>query len=132
LILVLDTAIAVAFGMPDEDDEIARRALDHLKAGLALVPSIFWHEVRNALIVSERRRRISRDDILATLARLRALPIHDAGAGDDHEIHRLATTHELTAYDAAYLALALDEKAALATTDKRLRRAAAGEGATLF
>jgi predicted nucleic acid-binding protein len=44
----------------------------------------------------------------------------------------LAEELQLTAYDAAYLELALRQEAPLATLDDRLRRAAREAGVTLF
>ncbi len=44
------------------------------------------------------------------------------------EVTELARSLELTAYDAAYLALAARRGVALATADDRLRRAAASSG----
>ncbi|WP_426239734.1 PIN domain-containing protein [Pararhizobium sp. DWP1-1-3] len=44
----------------------------------------------------------------------------------------LARAHQLSAYDAAYLALAITEGLPLATLDKKLRQAAAAEAVQLF
>ena len=130
--IVMDASVAVAFVAPDENSPVAVKALDYLADGIALVPSLFWHELRNALIVCERRKRIRPDQVASFLAQIRSLPMHDAGAGDDHEVLRLARAHGLTAYDAAYLGLALDQRAPLATTDAKLRLAAEREKAALF
>ena len=51
----------------------------------------------------------------------------NTGAGDGREIASLAFKHGLTTYDAAYLALALDEGLPLATLDKELAAAARAE-----
>jgi len=47
------------------------------------------------------------------------------------EVTEIARSLELTAYDAAYLALAARRGLALATVDDRLRRAAASSGVEL-
>jgi predicted nucleic acid-binding protein len=49
------------------------------------------------------------------------------GPGDDHAVLTLARVHQLSAYDAAYLALAVAESAALATLDRKLAAAARRE-----
>ncbi len=54
-------------------------------------------------------------------------PVKSAGAGDRVEIVRLALRHQLSAYDAAYLAPAISEKLPLAMADKRLAAAARSE-----
>jgi predicted nucleic acid-binding protein len=47
---------------------------------------------------------------------------------DDHQtIVRLARRHQLSGYDAAYLALALAQAVPLVTTDAKLKQAAAVE-----
>ena len=50
---------------------------------------------------------------------------------DERRLMTLARKHRLTAYDAAYLELALREGIALATLDAELERAARAEGVTL-
>ncbi|MES0101937.1 hypothetical protein NKK47_34415 [Mesorhizobium sp. M0019] len=62
------------------------------------------------------------------MARLRRLPLEDAGAGRDGAIIELATAHGLSAYDAAYLALAIETALPLATLDRKLAVAAGGQG----
>ncbi|MCF6370567.1 PIN domain-containing protein [Rhizobium halophilum] len=47
---------------------------------------------------------------------------------DDQVILTLAERHSLTAYDAAYLALALERQLPLATLDRKLTKAAQSEG----
>ena len=54
------------------------------------------------------------------------MKLDDAPRGD--MVLRLARRHGLTAYDAIYLELASRERRALATLDKRLRRAAKAAG----
>ena len=60
------------------------------------------------------------------------LPIAVRTADDDLDVLSLARKHVLTAYDAAYLALALAERLPLATLDKRLAQAARAEKAGLL
>lgn len=48
------------------------------------------------------------------------------------EIFRLARRHQLTAYDAAYVELALRDRLPLATLDRALARAARIEGVDLI
>ncbi len=47
-------------------------------------------------------------------------------------VHRLAVAHSLTAYDAAYLELAVRHGRPLATLDGSLRAAAKAEGMGVF
>ena len=56
---VLDASIAVTWAFEDEDHADATLALDRLQAGEARVPSLWWFELRNALLVNERRGRLT-------------------------------------------------------------------------
>ena len=47
-------------------------------------------------------------------------------------VQALCRKHSLTAYDAAYLEIAVREKNALATVDQDLRRASVAEGVELL
>lgn len=52
---VLDASIAACWAFDDEDHPIAALALDRIRTDQARVPSLWWFEVRNTLIVNERR-----------------------------------------------------------------------------
>jgi predicted nucleic acid-binding protein len=53
-------------------------------------------------------------------------------APDEGAVLRLARTHRLSVYDAAYLELAQRERLPLSTLDADLKKAAAGEGVALM
>ncbi|MBM3950568.1 MAG: type II toxin-antitoxin system VapC family toxin [Rhodospirillales bacterium] len=127
---VADASVVGAWVL-NEDDPLAESALARLETEDALAPDLLWHEIRNILIVAVRRNRIGKSDVLALLQRLADLPLENAGGGDSIEIVRLAGRHRLSAYDAAYLALAVARKLPLATMDKRLAAAARAEGVAL-
>ena len=84
------------------------------------------------MLVAERRGRLAAADVDEALIRLAALPIAVRDGGDDRQVVNLARKYALTAYDAAYLELALREGAPLATLDKRLAEAARAEKARLI
>jgi predicted nucleic acid-binding protein len=95
-----------------------------------VVPTLWFYEVGNGLLMAYRRKRITFDQIDGFLTRLKVLPI-DAAAQSPAELFELpalAQKHNLTNYDAAYLALAMRLNLPLATTDADLRRAAAAAG----
>ncbi len=51
--VVLDASIAAAWLLPEEDSDAAEALIAGL-SGREPVPSLFWHEARNVLIVAER------------------------------------------------------------------------------
>jgi len=82
--------------------------------------------------MSERRGRIVVGGALVNIERVRRLPLDDAGIGGDGYVLLLAANHSLSAYDAPYLALALNHSIALATLDRKLAAAARKEGVTVL
>jgi predicted nucleic acid-binding protein len=129
---VLDASISVAWALADEASPLAEIAQNRLTDDSAVVPRIWWYEIRNLLVVNERRKRITVDESSAFLRVLSAYPIQIDSAEDDREIFQIARHCGLSFYDAAYLALAQRERLPLATLDKNLEAAAIAEGIALL
>ena len=128
--IVVDVSIAAAWCFSDEQAEAAERVLDDLASLGGVVPE---HEIRNVLVVNERRGRIDHAGSTEFLMRLRALRLLQGyDAHDEDTIMALARKHRLSAYDAAYLETALRRGDSLATLDRELARAAAAEGVALI
>lgn len=128
---VLDASITACWAFDDEDHPDASLAFDRMRTEEGVVPCLWWFEVRNILIVNERRRRITESDTASFLLNLSLLRLRVDPSPDENALLRLARAHRLSAYDAAYLELAQRERLPLATLDADLRRAAAGEGVAL-
>jgi len=126
MVFVLDASVAAAWLLPEEHSEAAEALIGALTAQ-GPVPSLFWHEARSIVLMAERRGRIAPGEAIAAMGRLRRLPLEDAGAGGDGSVLALATRHALSAYDAAYLSLAVDRTLPLATLDRKLAAAARAE-----
>lgn len=132
---VLDCSVAMSWCFESEADGYTRAVMAALPSGPAVVPALWPLEVANVLLVAERRRRITRPDAAKFIDLLGELPIVVSGALAVHEIDRLmllGREHGLSAYDAAYLQLALRERLPLATRDRALRAAARIAGARVF
>jgi predicted nucleic acid-binding protein len=132
---VLDCSLTVAWFFEDEAVAYAQAVEDSFERAFAVVPSVWSLEVANALLMGERRKRATEAKVTTFLALLRSLPI----VTDDEttirawqESIRLARTHQLSVYDAAYLELALRRGLPLATLDDRLNTAAAACGILAF
>ena len=130
--MVIDASVAGAWVMPDERSAIATDIGRRVLKDGACVPDLFAHEIRNLLIMGVQRRRIPMDLFWDQLARIEQMPIRTVASGPSKRIANLALKHRLTAYDAAYLDLALDQVLPLASLDKALRRAALSEGVILL
>jgi predicted nucleic acid-binding protein len=123
----LDASAALAWMLPEESPA-AEQARARIATDNALVPALWWFELRNGLIINERRGRITEDEAADFLHRVDqfAIAVDDAPGGA--ALMALARRHRLTAYDAAYLELALREGVPLATLDGSLAAAARAEG----
>ena len=130
--IVLDVSIAAAWCFQDERADAADRAFDELPRVGGVVPGIFRYEIRNVLVVNERRGRIDQAGSARFLMRLRDLRLLQDDAHDEDTVMALARKHGLSAYDAAYLETALRRGDALATLDRDLAGAAAAEGVALL
>lgn len=122
--IVIDNSVFLAWCMGDEEEPTATSAMRHVIEQGGVAPRIWWYELRNALLVNERRGRISPQQVSDTLADSLALGISIDDAHDESRLLELARRFALTVYDAAYLEVAVRRSLPLATLDLRLRRAA--------
>jgi predicted nucleic acid-binding protein len=130
---VLDASVVLTWCFPDEASQKATEVSERIAAGGRVAVPAFWrHEILNALLVGERRKRITADLTRGFLADLGRLPVdvdESPAAATVFDITQaLCRKHGLTAYDAAYLELALRAGKELATVDDDLRRAAGSGG----
>ena len=130
--IVLDNSVVLSWCLADESSPIAERAMQRAIDGGAVVPGIWWYELRNALIVNERRGRLDSADTRSTLADLRDLRITIDRSHDDAALLELSRQHDLSIYDAAYLEVAVRRVLPLASLDRRLCEAASACEIPLF
>jgi predicted nucleic acid-binding protein len=130
--LVIDASVVAAWHFPDERNSQSDSIMDRLEYDSARMPALWWFEVRNVLLIGERRGRTIRKHAEGFLDFLRGLPIELAPLPDEVSVLRLARQHQLSFYDASYLELAQRERIALATIDRALARAAVATGVPLI
>jgi len=130
VILVIDASVAIAWIASDEESAYAEAALRACGPDRAMVPALWRWEVANTLLVLERKSRV--EDAAAVYASMaRSLPISvETDSSETRRIEEItvARRHDLSVYDAAYLALAKSKDIALATLDAKLAGAARAEG----
>ncbi len=129
---VLDASVTLCWAFADEEHPVAMAALDRIQQSQAQVPSLWWFEVRNSLLMNERRGRLTEAETASFLRNLRQLSINVDRVPTDTGLLTLARQHRLTVYDAAYLELAQREGLTLATLDTALRQAAKAAGVPLL
>jgi predicted nucleic acid-binding protein len=130
---VLDASTVLTWCFPDEEAQKAQEISERIASGDTVIVPAFWrHEILNALLVGERRKRVTRDLLDTFIADLSRLPVTvDEQATAEivfNATQALCRKHGLTAYDAAYLEIAIRDHYPLATTDDDLKRAAVAEG----
>ena len=132
---VLDGSVTMVWGFEDEADEYAEAILERMPDLQAHVPSLWPLEVANALLVGERRRRITSAETARFIAILGAFPITVDDKTVAHawaDTMHLARAHNLSSYDAAYLELAIRLGLPLAALDGKLKTAAGAMGVPPF
>jgi len=130
--LVIDASFIASLLLPDEAAEVSAARLKQIEDDGAAAPALWQLEVANMLLTALRRKRIDASQFVRLLEAIDSLPVTLQAAltaKQRGDLLHLARKHELTAYDAAYLELALRLDLPLATFDDRLTRAARAEGA---
>jgi len=132
LTFVLDTSVAAVWAFQHEAHPVAAIALQRLQTDHARSPTILWFELRNVLLVNERRGRTTPADSDTFLHQLAKLAVVIDTEPNEAAIFALARRHRLTFYDAAYLELAVRLQLPLATLDAALAAAARAEKVALL
>jgi len=133
---VADASATLPWCFEEEATPATEALLERLRAGEpGVVPAHWPTEVMNGLVMALRRGRIDLERVARFARDLAALPIrieppHGPAVWD--AVIRVATKHQLTVYDAAYLELAERTRLPLATLDGDLRTAALAASVVLL
>ena len=133
--VVVDASVALAWCFPDEASDYADAVLVALEGRTILVPAIWGLEIANAVLAGERSKRLRQPEIRRFTTLLESLsPVQDVQPVCDHvsNVLPLAREYGLSAYDAAYLELAIRHGAPLATLDGKIQKAAQKAGVRVF
>jgi len=118
---VIDASVTMPWFFADEATPFTEGLLDALGARVLWAPALWVLECTNVLQSAQRRRRIDARRRAEIAAELSALPVRiDTENPDFVNLDRLAAAHGLSAYDAAYLELALRRSLILVSLDARL------------
>lgn len=135
---VLDNPVAMCWLLADgkpADVAYAEAVLDALREQQALVPSLWALEASNVIARAEAKGLLTEARSQAFVVLLQRLNIATDPAAAAHALGdtlHLARRHKLSAYDAAYLELALRTGLPLATLDADLEKAAQAAGVEAF
>ena len=128
---VVDASFLASVMLPDEVSDASTAKLERLAEQRVTAPALLQIEITNLLVMAERRKRITEGECRRLSAAIDALPIviqPPLTALERASVLHLSRGHELTAYDASYLELALRLGLDLATHDEKLKKAAASAG----
>lgn len=135
---VLDASVALLWLAPGTNPsgvDYAAGALLALKHSQAVVPSLWALEIANVVAKLESRGLVTEADsqrYIALLGRLSVTVDHATATHALGDTLNLARRYQLSAYDAAYLELALRTGMPLATLDVGLAKAARTAGVSIF
>lgn len=130
--IVADASVVVSWAFDEEASPLGAAAISVVRREGAIVPGLWWFEVRNALVMNERRGRLTEMITSAFLQELMRLHIAIDRAPEEEDVLNFARRHRLTVYDASYLELAARHRIPLATLDSALAQAARREGIALI
>jgi len=133
--IILDCSVTASWFIPDEFSKSSFNIRDKIRERGAIVPTIWSLEVGNVLLISERRKRITKEQRQTVLYILNDLPIKTDELTFKNawfETIELAEKYNLTLYDACYLELVLRYNSILATFDNNLKQAAKLAGIVLL
>src|SRR5207249_1893235 len=101
----IDASVVAAWAL-NEVHVVADAAAQRVQSDPAVVPGLWWYELRNVLVIGERRRRLTERRTTEFLSEIALLAITVDHSPDEAAVLGLARRHRLTVYDAAYLELA--------------------------
>jgi predicted nucleic acid-binding protein len=130
---VLDCSVTMAWCFQDEASKYADQVLDSFQENSAIVPSLWYLEVINVLLMAEKRKRVNECQQISFLNLIKQLPIDTTYLAEDlNSLRLLCKEFGLTAYDGCYLNLALANNLPLATLDEKLRTAVTKAGGEIY
>lgn len=130
--VVIDASVAVAWFVPSQANTYADRIARRARREALVVPSLWEAEFANVMAVLQRRRVLARHDVASIFAKVQRLDLAvDRETAAAQELFAIAERHGISAYDAAYLELAVRRGIPVATRDAQLMRAAREAGILL-
>lgn len=133
---VVDCSFAAALFLPDESSTHVREFFSRLsKNDQLLIPSLWWYELANVLIVCERKNRLHHAEVWKILGLFEKFDLETdyvIGISYSKSLYELAKQYNLSSYDAAYLELVIRKEANLASLDQQLLKVAVNCGITVY
>ena len=133
--IVIDASVTLAWCFPDEASDYADGILLAMEGHAILVPALWSVEITNAVLTAERRKRIKQPEIRRFVELLDGLTVivdSQSVTENVNNILPIGREYGLSAYDAAYLDVAIRHGVPLATLDSALQKAGRKAGIEIF
>jgi predicted nucleic acid-binding protein len=125
-LVVVDASVVLKWQFDDEgcvSQALALRSDFYLRGAIRVIaPQLLTYELANGIAVAARKKRISPDKAAEAMSNLLGLGV-ELKEVEPLSYLELALRYNLSAYDAAYVALARSEKCELWTGDRALYQA---------
>ncbi len=120
--MIIDTSVAIKMFYEEEETQNALRIFDAIAghSARAMVPDLLFYEFANVL---KSKARVPGTDVDAAITTLHELPWEVVGPTAhlmSNALH-IADVYDISVYDAAYVALAIEWDMPLITADKKLQ-----------
>lgn len=130
--VVLDASAALAWLLPSQATATSHRLLEQADEYDFIAPDVFLWEVANVLVAKARGRSLVIGEAFDQLDGIEIALDHPLTDGEVRQLTGVATNAGLSLFDAAYLALAIERRAMLASRDRLLLSAAIAVGVDVF
>ncbi|MBU3730767.1 MAG: type II toxin-antitoxin system VapC family toxin [Beijerinckiaceae bacterium] len=128
--IVIDASAAASWVLPHEDGIDLNRLIEASNDFFA--PFLFWAEIRNVILVSERRGLILPEAASRAMSAIERLDVTFDITPSSHDVYNFSKQYGLSIYDSLYIELAHRKHAHLCTLDRKMRAAAEHEGIILI
>ena len=126
---VLDNSVAVCWFLKPQSTPYTEMVLRRVANGESpIVPALWASEFTNVISKAVQLKALDAESAEEIMLHASALPIKAQPSPKLTDLFAIAQRHQLSAYDATYLELAVRLQIPLATTDARLMKAAKVQG----
>ena len=131
---ILDCSVYMSWCFNEETIKASSKILNSITKKGIIVPSLWVYEVTNTLTVSVRRKKLTVADAHDLINNIQLLPIEFDKPTIENmsNIFNIANEHKLSAYDAAYIELALRTNTQIASFDKEVIKVSGKLGIKIF
>lgn len=131
---ILDCSVYISWCLQEGGIEKSSKILEAITKNEISVPSLWIYEVTNTLNVAVKRKRITIAEAHQLIKDIQLLPIELDKPTNDNMLNmfNIANEHNLSAYDASYIELALRTNLPITSFDKDVVKVAKKFGIKIF